>query len=240
MMTREERLKFCSICKKRQMDMQRGLVCSLTNEYATFDEKCTDFEADETAIAKELTKQREYKEELQKTGGVLTGSNWFLWIGVLSILNIILGCIVNLQFVFGLAVTQSIQGIAVETGTEILGIILSVLISGFYIWTYYLAAKKEHLWAYFAGWSIYLLDALIYLLILPIEFDASIIWPLFLHAILLVVLYSSTPLFNENTWQNIKTFDWTHSRIAYAIYGGMITLIQIGCLVLIGITMIQN
>ena len=50
--------------------MQRGLVCSLTNEYATFDEKCTDFEADETAIAKELTKQREYKEELQKTGGV--------------------------------------------------------------------------------------------------------------------------------------------------------------------------
>ena len=54
--------------------MQRGLVCSLTNEYATFDEKCTDFEADETAIAKELTKQREYKEELQKTGGVLTGS----------------------------------------------------------------------------------------------------------------------------------------------------------------------
>lgn len=150
MMTREERLKFCSICKKRQMDMQRGLVCSLTNEYATFDEKCTDFEADETAIAKELTKQREYKEELQKTGGVLTGSNWFLWIGVLSILNIILGCIVNLQFVFGLAVTQSIQGIAVETGTEILGIILSVLISGFYIWTYYLAAKKEHLWAYFA------------------------------------------------------------------------------------------
>lgn len=35
-MTREERLKFCSICQKRQMDMQRGLVCSLTNEYATF------------------------------------------------------------------------------------------------------------------------------------------------------------------------------------------------------------
>ena len=55
-----------------------------------------------------------------------------------------------------------------------------------------------------------------------------------------VVLYSSTPLFDENTWQNIKTFDWTHSRIAYVIYGGMITLIQIGCLVLIGITMIQN
>lgn len=238
-MTREERLKFCSICQKRQMDMQRGLVCSLTNEYATFDEKCTDFEADETAIEKELTKQREYKKELQKTGG-LTGSNWFLWIGVLSIFNIILGFIVNLQFVFGLGVTQIIQGIAVETGTEILGIITAVLISGFYLWTYYLAAKKERLWAYFAGWSIYLLDALIYLLILPIEFDVSIIWPLFLHVSALVVLYSSTPLFNENTWQNMKTFDWTHSRIAYVIYGGMITLIQIGCLILIGIIMIQN
>ena len=80
---------------------------------------------------------------------------------MLSIFNIILGFIVNLQFVFGLGVTQIIQGIAVETGTEILGIITAVLISGFYIWTYYLAAKKERLWAYFAGWSIYLLDALI-------------------------------------------------------------------------------
>ena len=150
-MKREDHLKFCSICKKRQMDMQRGLVCSLTNEYATFEEKCTDFEADETAIEKELTKQREYKKELQKTGGVLTGSNWFLWIGVLSILNIILGFIVNLQFVFGLGVTQMIQGIAVETGTEILGIIISILISGFYIWTYYLTAKKRALMGLFCG-----------------------------------------------------------------------------------------
>lgn len=237
-MTREERVKFCSICKKRQMDLQRGLVCALTGEYASFDEKCTDFEADETAIAKELTKQREYKKELQKTGGILTGSNWFLWIGGLSILNIILGFIVDLQFVFGLGVTQLIQAITIEAGEEVLGAIIAVLISGFYIWTYYFTAKKEQLWAYFAGWSIYLLDALIYLLLLPIEYSASIIWPLLLHGILLVVLYTSNPLFNTNTLQAIKTFDWTHSRIAYVVYGGMIILIQIACLIFIGIAMI--
>ena len=48
--------------------MQRGLVCSLTNEYATFDEKCTDFEADETAIAKELTKQNTRKNCKKQEG----------------------------------------------------------------------------------------------------------------------------------------------------------------------------
>lgn len=36
-MTREEKLKFCSVCKYQCLDIKRGIVCGLTNEYADFD-----------------------------------------------------------------------------------------------------------------------------------------------------------------------------------------------------------
>ena len=239
-MTREEHLKFCSICKKRQMDIQRGVVCSLTNEYADFEEKCIDFEVDEDAAVKELVKQQKLQKEVRRTGGKLTGSNWFLWIGILSIVNIVLGFVSNIQFVFGLGVTQLIQGITLATGTEILGVVLSLVISAFYIWTYYLAARKEQLWAYATGWVIYFLDALIFLVLLTQVFDFSIIWSLLLHAILLVVLYSSNPLVKSNTRQSIKTFEWTHESIAYVVYGGMVLLIQICSLIFVGMLSLQN
>lgn len=239
-MTREEHLKFCSICKKRQMDIQRGVVCSLTNEYADFEEKCIDFEVDEDAAVKELVKQQKLQKEVRRTGGKLTGSNWFLWIGILSIVNIVLGFVSNIQFVFGLGVTQLIQGITLATGTEILGVVLSLVISAFYIWTYYLAARKEQLWVYATGWVIYFLDALIFLVLLTQVFDFSIIWSLLLHAILLVVLYSSNPLVKSNTRQSIKTFEWTHESIAYVVYGGMVLLIQICSLIFVGMLSLQN
>ena len=239
-MTREEHLKFCSICKKRQMDIQRGVVCSLTNEYADFEEKCIDFEVDEDAAVKELVKQQKLQKEVRRTGGKLTGSNWFLWIGILSIVNIVLGFVSNIQFVFGLGVTQLIQGITLATGTEILGVVLSLVISAFYIWTYYLAARKEQLCVYATGWVIYFLDALIFLVLLTQVFDFSIIWSLLLHAILLVVLYSSNPLVKSNTRQSIKTFEWTHESIAYVVYGGMVLLIQICSLIFVGMLSLQN
>lgn len=50
-MTREERLKFCSICKHQYMDMKRGIVCSLTNEYADFEIKCKNLKIDEDIIS---------------------------------------------------------------------------------------------------------------------------------------------------------------------------------------------
>jgi hypothetical protein len=46
-MTRDEHLEFCKICVNRKKDMQRGLVCSLTNEIADFDEKCLNYVVDE-------------------------------------------------------------------------------------------------------------------------------------------------------------------------------------------------
>ena len=45
-MTRSEHLAFCGICKKRSFDNMKGIVCGLTQDYATFEESCPDFELD--------------------------------------------------------------------------------------------------------------------------------------------------------------------------------------------------
>jgi hypothetical protein len=47
-MTREDHLKFCSVCLNRKMDVERGLVCTLTGQYASFSDECQDFKRDES------------------------------------------------------------------------------------------------------------------------------------------------------------------------------------------------
>ena len=78
MMTRTERLKFCVVCKNRQMDINQGIICSLTKEYATFENECPNYIADETAIAKEAEKQKQL-ENSKKISGWLA---FFLWVGL--------------------------------------------------------------------------------------------------------------------------------------------------------------
>ena len=43
-MTREEQLRFCKICTKQKFDLQQGIICSLTNKKADFEDKCDWFE----------------------------------------------------------------------------------------------------------------------------------------------------------------------------------------------------
>lgn len=40
-----DKIKFCAICKNSKRDMQRGIVCGLTNEKPTFDEHCDNLQA---------------------------------------------------------------------------------------------------------------------------------------------------------------------------------------------------
>lgn len=42
-MTREERLRYCKVCDNKKHDFQRGLLCQLTDDYATFEDSCPDF-----------------------------------------------------------------------------------------------------------------------------------------------------------------------------------------------------
>lgn len=43
-MTREEQLRYCKVCKNQKFDLQQGIICSLTNTKADFEDSCDSFE----------------------------------------------------------------------------------------------------------------------------------------------------------------------------------------------------
>ena len=66
-MTREEHLKFCKKCTKRELDMKIGLICSETGEIASFETDCKSFVLDNTVIEKiDDTEQVEHSDALEK------------------------------------------------------------------------------------------------------------------------------------------------------------------------------
>lgn len=71
-MERADRLQFCRTCVKRGFNPEKGVVCSLTGEYADFDGECSDYELDNRVLRAEMEKKRrELEEALQNnTGGL--------------------------------------------------------------------------------------------------------------------------------------------------------------------------
>lgn len=57
-MNREDQVKICKSCTHKKMDLNLGLVCNLTNERATFIDKCSDYKSKESELA---------SQELEKT-----------------------------------------------------------------------------------------------------------------------------------------------------------------------------
>jgi len=90
-MNRGHRLQYCKICKNQKMDLKNGLVCSLTNERATFDVECPDFDKDDFLAKKEQEKVLRRLEDPQseESGGM---SVW----GIIAIVLIILRIIMRL------------------------------------------------------------------------------------------------------------------------------------------------
>ena len=79
-MTREEQLKSCTICTHRCMDMHKGMLCGLTNEFADFEGACPNFEQD----WKEVQKQQQIQQEMMNDEDHTVGG-WlaiFLWLGI--------------------------------------------------------------------------------------------------------------------------------------------------------------
>ncbi|UKN02004.1 hypothetical protein K6119_00550 [Paracrocinitomix mangrovi] len=72
MKTREQHLESCKICLKRKFIMEKGLVCSLTNEWADFDEDCPDFAIDNVSAKQQENIEAARKEESlsMETGGL--------------------------------------------------------------------------------------------------------------------------------------------------------------------------
>ena len=77
-MTREEQLKFCSVCKHRKMDMHQGMLCELTNAKADFDGTCPNYDEDTKEKAKNERIEKEYQETLTVSGWLA----FFLWFGI--------------------------------------------------------------------------------------------------------------------------------------------------------------
>ena len=50
MMTRAEYVAICETCLKRKNNLKKGLLCSLTNEYANFNTVCPDYAQDAVII----------------------------------------------------------------------------------------------------------------------------------------------------------------------------------------------
>lgn len=98
-MTREEQLKFCSVCKNRKMDMQQGMLCGLTNAKAEFEDKCENYDEDTVQVIKKENEEKEYQESLTVSGWLA----FFLWVGVG--LGAVASCIWNIVTLFGVGLS---------------------------------------------------------------------------------------------------------------------------------------
>jgi len=64
-MERSEQLLFCEKCINRKMDLKRGIICGLTDNYADFNNECDDYLYDEKVEKNEslyIVKDSELKE----------------------------------------------------------------------------------------------------------------------------------------------------------------------------------
>lgn len=148
-----------------------------------------DWTKEEHILAKEILKQRnlkptadvikssrkekietEKKEELKQKSLIIGGSSWFLWIGILSALNLIaLIFHLNIQFIAGLGINYIIlgvmDGIWRATGINLIfvGYFLAFLVSGLFIFIWK-KSKQENKAIYLTGLVIYALDTIIFVI----------------------------------------------------------------------------
>lgn len=82
-MTREERIKVCETCKHCQMDIERGILCGFTNEYADFEDKCHLYEPSNKQQAKTRTRRiiARMKESPESSGKGLSKQSCCVLVG---------------------------------------------------------------------------------------------------------------------------------------------------------------
>ena len=63
-MNTEEKIKICKICFNKGFDINKGIVCNLTNEKPDFEDECPDFRLNPTQISQPQTKTINSDEDL--------------------------------------------------------------------------------------------------------------------------------------------------------------------------------
>lgn len=111
-MTRKERLEFCKVCQKKNFDAKRGIVCSLTNEYADFEAECANFELDEKIKAldsfkkdiEDSKKQKRIKTKVKqkkiRVKEQFTVNDWLLLAGFALLATFIIRLIFYANFTY--------------------------------------------------------------------------------------------------------------------------------------------
>lgn len=96
-MTREEQLKFCNVCTHRKNDPHQGIICSLTDEKANFEDHCENYSDDKILTEKDT---EPYQEIPTSSDSGFFGS-WKSAL-LLSILGFVKAALRGFQDIFGI------------------------------------------------------------------------------------------------------------------------------------------
>lgn len=156
-MIRDEMLKLCKVCKNREVDLKRGMICKLTGAYADFSENCPNYDYDEQEDRR-LSAEQENVVKTEKIGG---------WLGFF-LFQICAGILVNLILVFtsqwpeDVAVYYILQGL----------IIIPYMLMG--VSTVYAFIRRKAN-AVFWGYAYLLLSLIINILSLLYGYESNIL-----------------------------------------------------------------
>lgn len=209
-----ERIKICSTCKNHKMDINRGIVCNLTDQKPEFELTCESYLENQESETT-LNDNMEANENIEGKE-ILKGANWFRTIASLSLINVVVSFF-DIAFIFGLGSTQLLQiAITNKMLDPVLGVIGIFVLPAFFFWTWWLTAVKGYKLAYNIGWSIYLVDfvLLIYLYIQNDE-ASSLIVDLVLHVVALLVFFKIFDI-NSSEYKSNK-FKWNAYKISYIL-----------------------
>ncbi len=100
-MNRNYRLQFCKQCENQKFTSEKGIVCSLTNEYAEFDETCKDYiedPAEKERIENQKKQTEEYEIEEESLGLSFIGVKNGVIAGQIAIFGAILWLILGVLY----------------------------------------------------------------------------------------------------------------------------------------------
>lgn len=234
-MTPEEKIKICALCQNRKMNLQKGIVCGLTDEKPQFEEACESYLVDEKEVAIEKERLEDNEHELgehntpEVEDGALPGAGWFKTIAILSILNILL-YFIDVSFIFGLASTQLLQlASEIRIINPIVGVFGMVAIPAFFYLTWWLTSKKGYKLCYNVGYALYALDAVLLVLLMMESGEKSILIPdLIFHAIALLLGFNIFKVNSRGCQSN--SFSNASHKLLYLLAAGVAALISVASL----------
>lgn len=161
-MTREDQLKFCSVCTNRGFNPKHGIICGLTNGVATFTESCTDYVKDEKEIQLEEQRKESLKGETNKE--INRGRYALFIIGVLYV------------------ITGFVESFVID-GHDILYGIIDWVVAAIFIGLGVLSYKKASL-SLILGLSFYVLIVILLVIVDPSTLLKGILWEILIVALL--------------------------------------------------------